>query len=83
VSGAALDPNSAAIIGQLASDGGFGSPNMDVSMAPLFVDCTSPRVPFTQATGYYSPDCGNPPATIPVPASGVGAIEGRADWTSR
>ncbi|MHB8417290.1 MAG: hypothetical protein ACYDCL_04385 [Myxococcales bacterium] len=81
VAQAQLDPQSAAIIGHLADGGGWGTPSthafqIDFSLAVLTADATVEPRPFTEAAGYYTPDCDD--TTVPVPPGGN--IEGQPDY---
>ena len=79
VHGAALHPQSAAMISQLVSLGGFGLGRfqVDFSMVVLEASAGNPAAPFVQSPGYYTPDCDSL-ATVPLPAGG--AIEGQAGY---
>ncbi|MGO9832288.1 MAG: hypothetical protein ACLPJH_19320 [Myxococcaceae bacterium] len=69
VSNAALDPNSAAVINQLA-EAGWGSGNMqiDFSLTILHADASVQPRAFTPANGYYTPDCDM--TAVPIPLGG-------------
>jgi hypothetical protein len=82
VSGAALDPNSTAIINHLADGGGWGTPvthafQLDFGLTVLYADNTVALRAFTPATGYYSPDCDM--TLVPIPPGGN--AEGQPDYT--
>jgi serine/threonine-protein kinase len=70
VSGAALDPNSTAIINHLSAGGGWGSGNFQIDFGITILHAGSSVVPraFTQAPGYYAPDCDLTP--VPIPPGG-------------
>jgi len=78
VSQAAADPNSDAIINHLDGAGGWGSGKfqIDFSITILHADSTVTPRPFTQAAGYYSPDCDV--TTVPIPPGGN--AEGSTDY---
>jgi len=80
VDGAALHPQSLAMISQLVSLGGFGLGRfqVDFSMVVLEAAAGGPTAPFVPAPGYYTPDC-DLLASVPLPASG--AIEGQAGYS--
>ncbi len=79
VSGASLDPQSAAIISGLAGAGGWGNGNamqIDNSIVVLAADpSVTPRA-FIPTGDFYDPDCD--PAPIPVPPGG--SLEGENDY---
>jgi serine/threonine-protein kinase len=77
ISSAPLDPNSAAIIGHLASVGwGSGAMQIDFSLTILHADASVVPRAFTPAAGYYTPDCDM--TTVPVPPGGN--AEGSSDY---
>lgn len=80
VDGAALHPQSAAMISQLVSLGGFGLGRfqVDFSMVVLDAPAGGPLAPFVPSPGYYSPDC-DALASVPLPAGG--AIEGQPGYS--
>jgi len=80
VDGAALHPQSAAMISQLVSLGGFGLGRfqVDFSMVVLEASTGGPQAPFVPSPGSYTPDC-DALASIPLPAGG--AIEGQAGYS--
>src|SRR5260370_42605506 len=71
VSHAPLDPRSAATIGWLESDGGWGHGRMqiDFSLRVLQANATTPMVPFHKGDNFYSADSDSI-KTIPLPAGG-------------
>ncbi len=81
VSGAALDPQSTAIIDHLADGGGWGTSThnfqIDFSLAVLHADSSVQPRAFTPTAGYYSPDCDM--TLVPVPPGGN--IEGSTDYS--
>jgi hypothetical protein len=78
VSGAALDPNSAAIISHLATAGwGSGNFQIDFSLTILHADSSVTPRAFTPADGYYTPDCDM--TTVPIPPGGN--AEGQTNYT--
>ncbi|HZD31264.1 MAG TPA: hypothetical protein VE779_06345, partial [Candidatus Angelobacter sp.] len=77
ISSAALDPNSAAIINQLAQVGwGSGAMQIDFSITILHADSSVQPRAFTPANGYYTPDCDM--TAVPVPPGGNS--EGSTDY---
>ncbi len=77
VSALPASTESAAIIGELTTLGGWGTPGLqtDDSIHVLEAPAGTARVTVVAAAGgYYTPDCETLPATIPLPANG--AIEG-------
>ncbi len=81
VSSAPLDPASDARIGHLADGGGWGTPGshafqLDFSLTILHADATVAPRTFTQAPGYYTPDCDAAP--VPIPPGGN--AEGSTDY---
>ncbi len=79
VSGATPDPSSAQIINHLQAAGGWGGSGkfqIDFSITILHADSTVTPRPFTQAAGYYSPDCDV--TTVPIPPGGN--AEGSTDY---
>jgi serine/threonine-protein kinase len=78
VSTATPDPTSAAVINHLQSVGwGSGRFQIDFSLTILHADASIVPRPFTQAAGYYSPDCDLTP--VPVPPGGN--AEGSNDYS--
>jgi serine/threonine-protein kinase len=78
VSGAALDPNSTAIINHLAASGwGSGNFQIDFSITILHADSSVVPRAFTPASGYYTPDCDM--TKVPIPPGGN--AEGETDYT--
>lgn len=79
VSGAAVDPNSATIINQLASQGGWGTGSMrvDESIRVMQANSSTPTVPFQPGSPFYTPDS-DTPATVPLPAGG--GMEGQTGY---
>jgi serine/threonine-protein kinase len=79
VSHAQLDPRSAAIIGWLESDGGWGHGRMqiDFSLRVLQANASTPMVPFHKGDNFYSADSDSI-KTIPLPAGG--GIEGQTGY---
>jgi serine/threonine-protein kinase len=79
VDGAALHPQSASMISQLVSLGGFGLGRfqVDFSLVVLESPAGGSSAPFVQDPGYYTPDCDSL-ASVPLPAGG--AIEGQAGY---
>jgi hypothetical protein len=82
ISSAALDPNSAAIIDNLAQ-AGWGSQNfqIDFSLTILHADSSVTPRAFTPASGYYTPDCDM--TTVPIPPGGSAEGERRAARSRR
>jgi hypothetical protein len=77
ISEAALDPNSDAIIGELAGVGwGSGNMQIDFSLTILRADSSVQPRAFTPASGYYTPDCDM--TTVPIPPGGN--AEGSANY---
>jgi serine/threonine-protein kinase len=79
VSGHTPPAESAAIINDLTSNGGWGNSNrfqIDFSFEVLHADATTPRVAWTQTSDFFSPDCD----TDPVPLPAVGSIEGETGY---
>ncbi|HUB08790.1 MAG TPA: hypothetical protein VMB50_17415 [Myxococcales bacterium] len=74
ISGATADPNSAAVMAAIGSWGGSGDFQIDFSMNILYGNSQNPMQPFTEAAGYYSPDCDDTPFPQ-LPADG--GIEGQ------
>ncbi len=72
-----LDPNSQAIVNQLA-DAGWGSRQMqiDFSLTILHADGSVQPRAFTPASGYYTPDCDM--TLVPIPPGGN--AEGSSDY---
>jgi hypothetical protein len=79
VTGAPVDPQSSAIISNLAAAGGFGNGRfqIDFSITVLTADATTPFRSFTPTGDFYSPDCDLAP--VPVPAGG--ALEGEPGYS--
>src|SRR5207245_2497116 len=82
VSGAngVVSSESAAIIGWLDANGGWGNGNnfqIDLSFDVLQADASTPQLPFVQGANYILPDCDDI-AALPVPVNG--AIEGMPDY---
>ena len=79
VSQAPVDPQSSAIIANLAAAGGFGNGRLqiDFSIAVLTADLSTPYRSFTPTEDFYTPDCDLFP--LPVPPSG--ALEGEAGYS--
>ncbi len=71
VSGAAVDPNSATIINQLASQGGWGTGSMrvDESIRVMQANSSTPTVPFKPGSTFYTPDS-DTVSSVPLPAGG-------------
>ncbi|HEU4385629.1 MAG TPA: hypothetical protein VFR85_19240 [Anaeromyxobacteraceae bacterium] len=80
VDAAPLHPQSAAMIAQLVSQGGFGLGRfqVDFSMVVLEAPAGTPRAPFVEAPGYYVPDCDHL-ASVALPAGG--AVEGQPGYS--
>lgn len=78
VSAAMPDPSSAEVINHLEAAGGWGSGNfqIDFSITILHADSSVTPRAFTQAAGYYSPDCDL--TTVPIPPGGN--AEGSTDY---
>jgi serine/threonine-protein kinase len=74
ISTAPVDPESAAVIGWLASVGGWGGGQMqiDFTIEVLEADASAPFQSFTPTGDFYNPDCDLAP--VPLPAGG--ALEG-------
>lgn len=74
-----VSAQSAAIISWLAGAGGWGSGAMqiDFSMHLLHAGPTTPFATFTQASGYYLPDCDT---SFPFPLPAGGAVEGESGY---
>lgn len=69
VASAAVDPDSAAIIGGLQSHGwGSGDFQLDLSIEVLDADTSTPRRAFEPTGDFYDPDCD--PVPMPVPVGG-------------
>ena len=79
ISTAPLDAQSGAIIGDLATAGGFGNGRMqiDFSIVVLTADASTPFQSFTPTADFYSPDCDLAP--VPVPLGG--ALEGESGYS--
>jgi hypothetical protein len=80
VDGAALHPQSTAMISRLVALGGFGLGRfqVDFSMVVLDAPVGGAQAPFVPSPGYYTPDC-DTLASVPLPAGG--AIEGQAGYS--
>jgi hypothetical protein len=79
VSGAPPDPSSAQVIAHLQAAGGWGGSGkfqIDFSITILHADSTVTPRAFTQAAGYYSPDCDV--TAVPIPPGGN--AEGSTDY---
>lgn len=76
---APVDPQSSAIIANLAAAGGFGNGRLqiDFSIVVLTADASTPYQSFTPTGDFYSPDCDL--AQVPVPAGG--AVEGESGYS--
>ena len=79
VTTAPVDPQSSAIIANLAAAGGFGNGRMqiDFSIAVLSANASTPFRSFTPTGDFYTPDCD--PTSVPVPAGG--ALEGESGYS--
>jgi hypothetical protein len=79
VDAASLHPQSASMIAQLVSLGGFGLGRfqVDFSMVVLEASVATPSATFVPSPGYYRPDC-DTVSSIPLPAGG--AIEGQPGY---
>jgi hypothetical protein len=79
VTGAPVDPQSSAIISNLAAAGGFGNGRfqIDFSITVLTADATAPFRSFTPTGDFYSPDCDSAPVPVPV----GGALEGESGYS--
>jgi serine/threonine-protein kinase len=79
VAAAPVDPQSGAIIANLAAAGGFGNGRfqIDFSIAVLTADATTPFRSFTPTADFYSPDCD----LAPVPVPTAGALEGESGYS--
>jgi serine/threonine-protein kinase len=79
ISTAALDPNSSVMITALDSAGGWGTPKfqIDFGLAILHADAFVVPKSFTQAPGYYTPDCDA--TSVPLPPGGN--IESSTNYT--
>ncbi len=75
-----VSAESATIIGQLTSMGGWGSNTFrtDDSIHVLDAPAGTPRVTVVGASTYYLPDCEPMPSTMPLPT--VGATEGETGY---
>ena len=71
VSGAAVDPNSTAMINAMAAAGGWGTGSMrvDESIRVMQAGSSTPMVPFKPGTPFYTPDSDNV-SSVPLPAGG-------------
>jgi serine/threonine-protein kinase len=81
VDGAALHPDSRAMIDRLVAQGGFGNGGrfqVDFSFRVIEAAAGAPRAPLSKSTGYWEPDCDSP-ATVPLPPGG--AIEGGTGYS--
>ena len=77
ISTAPLDPNSEAILSQLAAAGwGSGVMKIDFSITILHADASVQPRSFTPASGYYTPDCDM--TQVPIPPGGN--AEGSTDY---
>lgn len=83
ISEAALDPNSAAIVSNLAAAGGWGSGAFQIDFSITILHADSSVVPraFTQASGYYTPDCDLTPVPIPPGGNAEGSSNYACDTT--
>jgi len=80
VSRAALDSQSAAVMGNLERAGwGLGRMQIDFSIEVLEAVTDTPHMAFTPTEDHYRPDCDLDP--VPVPAGG--AIEGESGYACR
>ncbi|HZQ45236.1 MAG TPA: hypothetical protein VFA99_18435 [Acidobacteriaceae bacterium] len=79
VSAAVVDPNSAAMINQLASQGGWGlgSMKVDESIRVMQANSSTPMVPFQPGSPFYTPDSDNI-SSVPLPAGG--GMEGQTGY---
>jgi serine/threonine-protein kinase len=79
VTGAPVDPQSSAIIANLAAAGGFGNGRfqIDFSITVLTADATTPFRSFIPTGDFYSPDCDLAPMPVPV----NGALEGESGYS--
>lgn len=79
VTGATVDPNSATMINQLASQGGWGMGSMrvDESIRVLQANSSTPTVPFQPAAVFYTPDS-DTVSSVPLPAGG--GLEGQTGY---
>jgi serine/threonine-protein kinase len=80
VDGAAIHPQSTAMISQLVSLGGFGLGRFQVDFSMVVLDAAVgvAQAPFVPSPGYYTPDC-DTLASVPLPAGG--AIEGQPGYS--
>jgi len=80
VDGAALHPQSIAMVSQLVSLGGFGLGRFQVDFSMVVLDAAvgAAQAPFVPSPGYYSPDC-DTLTSVPLPPGG--AIEGQAGYS--
>jgi serine/threonine-protein kinase len=72
-----LDPQSSAMIGWLAQNGGWGNHNrfqVDFNIRVLTANASTPRVPFHGAPGWYAADSDDVPS-VPLPPNG--GLEGQ------
>jgi serine/threonine-protein kinase len=78
VSAAALDAQSAEVIGWLAQNGGFGTGRIqiDFSIEVLAADATTPFAAFTATADWFDPDCDKD--RVPLPPGG--ALEGESGY---
>jgi hypothetical protein len=76
---APLDPQSGAIIANLAAAGGFGNGRLqiDFSLVLLTADASTPYQSFTPTADFYTPDCDLAP--VPIPPGG--AVEGESGYS--
>ncbi len=79
VTQAPVDPQSSAIIANLAAAGGFGNGRLqiDFSIVVLTADASTPYKTFTPTSDFYTPDCDQAPVPVPV----GGAVEGEAGYS--
>jgi serine/threonine-protein kinase len=78
ISTAPLDPQSAAVIADLAAHGGWGggAVQIDFSIEVLQADASTPFRTFVPNSNFFDPDCDEVP--MPVPAGG--ALEGESGY---
>ena len=79
VTSAPVDPQSSAIIANLAAAGGFGNGRLqiDFSIVVLTADANTPYRTFTPTGDFYTPDCDQVPVPVPV----GGALEGESGYS--
>jgi serine/threonine-protein kinase len=79
IAAAPVDPQSSAVIANLAAAGGFGNGRLqiDFSIAVLQADASAPFRSFTPTGDFYTPDCDL--TSVPIPPGG--ALEGESGYS--